>query len=503
MNRMREQGGFGLIEVIVSAAVLALASLAILAGIEGAQSSTGREKARSVAATLAEQDQETLRSLQFDTLDAYSTTPPPARQVDVDGTTYTVTSTTTWQTDSTSGTDQCTSSSSNAKYIQLTSVVTSKTVGGNIAPLRMDSLEAPSVQYSANHGDLGVKVVDRNGAGVPGIAVSIAGPESGSTTTDSTGCAFFPGITIGTYTASLNTLGYVDHWGVTATQIPGVQVAAGSVTVKSIAYDKAATAVATFKTYPPNATGTSFTMTSGAPTLTAANGTEVGLLRTYPTSSPGTVALSSISADKLFPFTNAYAFFSGACGYDNPAYYDAPTRTPPVYWNTTPAFPGQLIAQPNQSLAVTVMQPPLLVNFKTNAKGQTVTAGQETVVATPVTPSGESCNDQKITDLTTVNWPTAQGAPTANTPTATGWVGRGSPQTVNGKQVYDAGVPFGNYKLCFQDTSKGGSTPWHYSWTGTYDNTLPYPGTAGATSKTTNPLVINAATTAWVSGACP
>src|SRR5262249_36589479 len=139
-----------------------------------------------------------------------------------------------------------------------------------------DSLESPSVQYSANHGDLGVKVVDRNGTGVPSIAVSISGPESGSATTDSTGCAFFPGVNVGGYTASLNTRGYVDHWGNTSTQLPGLQVAAGSVTVQSIAYDKAGTVTATFKTYPPNATSTANTMSSGAPTLTAANGTEVG-----------------------------------------------------------------------------------------------------------------------------------------------------------------------------------------------------------------------------------
>jgi type II secretory pathway pseudopilin PulG len=503
MNRMREQGGFGLIEVIVSAAVLALASLGVLAGIEGAQSSSGREKARSIAATLAEQDQERLRSLQFDTLDSYTDSPPPPTQVIADGVAYTITSTTAWRTDDPSGADKCTSSSSNAKYLQLTSVVTSKTVGTKTAPVRMDSLESPSVRYSANHGDLGVKVVDRNGTGVPNIAVSIAGPESASLPTDSTGCALFSNITVGSYDANLNTPGYVDHWGNTATQLPDLQVAAGSVTVKSIAYDQAGSVVATIKTYPPSATSTTYTMSSGAPTLTAANGTEVGLLRTYPTSTPGTVGLSSITADKLFPFTNAYAFFSGSCGYDNPSTYDTPTSTPPfAYWSATPAFAGQLIAQPNQSLAVTAMQPPLLVNFKTNAKGQTVTAGQETVVATPVKPSGESCNDQKITDLTTKNWPTSQGAPNVNSPNANGWVGRGSPQTVNGKQVYDAGVPFGSYQLCFQDTSKGGSTPWHYTWGGTYDNTKPYPGTTGTTSNINAPLVINA-TSGWVSGACP
>jgi type II secretory pathway pseudopilin PulG len=499
MNRMREQGGFGLIEVIVSAAVLALASLAVLSGIEGAQSSSGREKARSVAATLAEQDQENLRSLQFDTLDGYSDAPPPPRPVNVDGITYTVTATTAWRTDDPSGTDKCTSSSSNAKYLQLTSVVTSKVVGTNAAPVRLDSLESPSVRYSANHGDLGVKVVDRNGTGVPGIAVSIAGPESATVATDGAGCALFPGITVGSYDANLNTPGYVDHWGNTATQLPDMQVAAGSATVKSIAYDRAGTVAATIKTYPPNATSTTNAMSSGAPTLSAANGTEVGLLRTYPPS-PGALALSSITADNLFPFTSAYAFFSGSCGYDNPSRYDTPTSTPPfAYWSS--GAPGQLIAQPNQSLVVTAMQPPLLVDFKTAADGSAAQAGKEKVVATPVRPSGETCNDKKITDLTTVSWPALQGAPTANSPNAEGWVGRGSAQTVNGKQVYDAGVPFGKYRLCFQDTTKG--APWRYTWAGTYDNTKPYPGTTGTSSNVNAPLVINAATTAWVSGTCP
>jgi type II secretory pathway pseudopilin PulG len=493
MNRIREQGGFGLIEVIVSAAVLALASLAILAGIEGAQSSAGREKARSIASSLAERDQERLRSLQFDTLDAYSTSPPPATQTIVDGVPYTVTSTTTWQTDSTSGTDQCTSSSSNAKYLQLTSVVTSKLVGKNIGAVRMDSLEAPSVQYSANHGDLGVKVIDRNGAGVPNIAVSIAGPESGAATTDATGCAFFGGITIGTYTASLNTLGYVDQMGNTASQLPGVQVAAGSVTVKSIAYDQAGSVTATFKTYSPSATTAANAIQSGSPTLTAANGTVVGLMRTYP-AAPGTVGLGSITADKLFPFTTAYAFYSGLCGYDNPQTLGTAT-------------PASLIAQPNQSLAVDVMQPPLLVNVLKDANGGSVSVGEEKVTATPVAPNGDTCSDQKITDLTTQSWVASDGAPAPNDghvpktytkPADNGWLGR-SVQKVGGKNVPDAGLPFGQYQLCFADTSKGST--YHWTWSGTYDNTKPYPGTTGTDSNINAPLELTPS--GVTKGACP
>jgi Tfp pilus assembly protein PilV len=497
MRRLRRQDGVGLIEVIVSAAVLALGALAVLGGIEAAQSSSGREKARSVAASLAEQDQESLRSLQFDTLDGYATTPPAARQVTIDGITYTITSSTKWLTDSPSGSDQCTSSSSDASYLQLTSVVTSNTVGTRVAPVRMDSLEAPSVRYSATHGTLGIKVVDHNNAGVPNLAVSITGPESDSATTDANGCAVFPNIGIGTYTASLSTLGYVDQWGNPSPQLTDLNVAAGSVTVGSIAYDKAATVTASFETYPPNATSASTTMSSAAPTLTAANGTVVGLLRTYP-QSPGSVGLASIAADKLFPFTQAYAFFSGSCGYDNPSTYDT---TSPLfqYWAAISNFPGQLVAQPGQTaLTVKVRQPPLLVNIKKDASGGTVSAGEEQVTAYPQTPSGQSCNDQKITDLKTQTW--SSGAPTANSPNVNGWVGR-SLQTVGGTQVPEAGVPFGKYQLCFQDNSNGST--YHWTYAGTYDNTKPYPGVNGTTSSNSNPLVLSPSKSSWTKGACP
>src|ERR1700748_159744 len=62
MARMRSESGFALLEAVVSAAVLAMVALAVLAGIDGASASSGREKARNVAATLAESDQERLRA---------------------------------------------------------------------------------------------------------------------------------------------------------------------------------------------------------------------------------------------------------------------------------------------------------------------------------------------------------------------------------------------------------------------------------------------------------
>ena len=52
----------------------ASSSLGVLAGIDGAAGSSGREKARSVAGTLAEQDQERMRGMRAVDLSNYSWT---------------------------------------------------------------------------------------------------------------------------------------------------------------------------------------------------------------------------------------------------------------------------------------------------------------------------------------------------------------------------------------------------------------------------------------------
>ena len=94
------EAGFALLEVVVSAAVFAVVAVAVLAGIDGAQSSTGREKSRSVAANLAERDQERMRAMQVDTLADYTLTATE----NVDGNAFTIVSTGEWVRDDTGGT---------------------------------------------------------------------------------------------------------------------------------------------------------------------------------------------------------------------------------------------------------------------------------------------------------------------------------------------------------------------------------------------------------------
>src|SRR3954447_17846129 len=92
------ESGFAIIEVIVSAAVLAIVAMAVLAGIDGATASSGREKARAVAANIAEKDQERLRGLSVQTL-SLGAAIPQAPAVTIDGVTYNTTSKAEWVTD--------------------------------------------------------------------------------------------------------------------------------------------------------------------------------------------------------------------------------------------------------------------------------------------------------------------------------------------------------------------------------------------------------------------
>ena len=79
-------------EVVVSAAVLLLVVLGVMAALDAVAGTAGANKARTVAATLAEKDQEELRSLMTADLNQIHSVIPGPRTVKVDGVQYTVSS---------------------------------------------------------------------------------------------------------------------------------------------------------------------------------------------------------------------------------------------------------------------------------------------------------------------------------------------------------------------------------------------------------------------------
>ena len=115
MAHARNQDGFALIEVIVSAAVLAIVALAVLVRHRRRDASSARERARAVAASLAEQDQERLRSYRFDALTKLVAAGSIA--VNVDGVELHVKSEANWVTDDGTPTPACGTAGARAERV--------------------------------------------------------------------------------------------------------------------------------------------------------------------------------------------------------------------------------------------------------------------------------------------------------------------------------------------------------------------------------------------------
>jgi type II secretory pathway pseudopilin PulG len=94
---VRSQVGSMLIEVMVGAILVVLTSAAVLDGLNGAQDTGQRNKARSVSASLAQEDQERMRAMPIDDLSNYH----DSRTVSVSTAPYTVDSRADWVRDST------------------------------------------------------------------------------------------------------------------------------------------------------------------------------------------------------------------------------------------------------------------------------------------------------------------------------------------------------------------------------------------------------------------
>src|SRR3954465_6875336 len=96
---LADERGWALVETLVSAVLLIVIALAITSSLDTASRASAENKQRSVAAALAEQDQERMRGMDASALSNYH---PAARNVTTpDGGVYAVTSRSDWIRDST------------------------------------------------------------------------------------------------------------------------------------------------------------------------------------------------------------------------------------------------------------------------------------------------------------------------------------------------------------------------------------------------------------------
>jgi Tfp pilus assembly protein PilV len=408
--------GFALMEVIVSAAVLVVVVLGVLAGLDAATSTAGANKARTVAATLAEKDQERLRGMRVPDIDKMNLLPYDVKVANV---TYHVESKAVWVNDASGQEIGCSLNKAQASYMRITSTVTSPITGNKVKPVVISSIVAPQVGTSAS-GTLAVLVKGAAGDGIPGVTVSAAGPKSvDPESTNALGCAVFGDLTAGTYSVTLSKPGYVDTEGQTSPSNDAT-VTAGTTSTMEFAYDSAAKITLNVKSQPG-------TFSEPAKTVVAANQALGGGLRTFgPNASSVISSLTDPSTSEvsgttftlvnLFPFVNGYTFYSGGCSPNDPS------KSIATYFDT---YSGKVVLQPGGDGGnINVYEPTVATIFVRSG-----TSGSTALQNTPVWayPTNTGCTGTRIY-LGTTN--------------------------TSGK-ITSAGLPYGTYTLCAYSSSSG------------------------------------------------
>lgn len=323
---LNEERGWLIVETMIGAVVLVIGGIAIYNGLDGAAKTSGKNRNRTEASILAQQDQERMRTMDATALSNYSR----VAQVQVGKLKYTVTSTASYVSDS-SGAVSCTNSSTTAQYLKISSSVADPTRQNK--PVVEDSLLSPK----PTDGGAAVQLVDRNAAGVSGIPVSLHEAPSTTLTTDSQGCVLFGFLDTSTdYGVDFSSPGYVDPSGNNQLTDASITQVPGSTTLTQFQYDVAGSVTANFVTSPGS--GTSGTMGND---LTAFNthipGTQ---FRTF---SNGNVA------NNLFPFTDPYTFYTGNCLIEKP-----PSTSTKVATATVTPGSAQTVTVTEPAVKVTV-----------------------------------------------------------------------------------------------------------------------------------------------------
>lgn len=393
-RRLRAQSGFALIEVVVSAGLLMVVAGGVLAGIDGPAQISGRNEVRSQASSLAQQDQERMRSMPFASLVGYTQTTP----VTVQGVTYSRYSKAVWIRDN-NDTDSCTvpGDDTSGDYLKITSKVTPP---AGQTPVQLDSLITPPPGAATTKGTLAVQLKDQLDNPVVAQSVSIAGPVNMTVATNSVGCAVFGLVEKGNYTITFSKTGWVDPSAVNSVT-RSTSVTAGSTTIVNHNYAQSGRINVSVDTK----VGAAAAVASPAKGVTVVNGGIPTGTLTFPAPAAPAQGSTSFALD-LYPFPTGYGVWAGVCSAGNPTLYSLPAVT---------ASPG-----PGGTANVTVRQPAITVTGATGVPGVApATYANQTGSHMVYTSIDAGCAEKRSQNTT----------------------------AINGVMAYP-GMPYGNYKLC-------------------------------------------------------
>lgn len=317
LRRSSEEEGVSLIELLVATAIFVMVMTAAVASLGSAFNMTRNDRARSVAANLASQEMDAVRTTTFDQLSPGLVTTTQ----DVDLMTYTIKRNVQW-INASSSTGACDAQNNSAvpSLLRVTVTITWPNMG--VAdPVTSQTVIAPPIgAYDPTTGHIAVKVFDRDALASEGVVVTVTGPENTAQTTGADGCAFFAYLTPGSYTVTLNSVGYVDEQGV-ATPSQPVTVMASSISSLQFDYDRASTLVLTL-----NGPSSGVAPANVAVTLGNTQLLPVGIKSFQGSGSPRTIT-------NLFPYANGYQLWGGDCSDADPEGLQS---------DGTPYYPGRI-----------------------------------------------------------------------------------------------------------------------------------------------------------------
>lgn len=414
---LASEAGDTLIEVLVSAILVALIVVAMFNGFDVTSRASASERSRAQADALAQQAEDQLRGLPISTLTELASK-PRVEEVTQNGTKYTITSTAQYVEDKTSTTSCNAANAESADYIRTVSTVTWPALGTRKPVIESGIISPPPGSA------LIVQVTNAAGEGVAGMTVTATGPAPATTAhelnTAANGCAILA-LLPGEYAINVSQTGYVDeNWYSESKLDPhsthSVYLTAESAAKESYRFGMAGTLAVKFTTESAPSEGDSFVafdslMTSSPPFR------QIGTLGKY----EPTVK----SEPKVFPFTGeaGYTVYAGTCEANNPV-----TVNP----ENSPLKPVSVPA--GSTGEVTVPQPPINIRVMSGTKAGEATEGVEVQNAkgTLVEPKHEESPEHSGCGETRKFTTTEKGA------------------------LPHPGMPFGEYKLCVTGGTEGG-----------------------------------------------
>jgi Tfp pilus assembly protein PilV len=352
------EDGFILIEVLVSALILAIVAGAVLTLITATTHSAASERTHSVAFGLAQEDQARLRSMRLSSLNEKD----EPNETTIGGTKYLVRSQGRFVNNS-SGTRSCSSGNASTDYVEITSTVSAATMPNSVS---LHSIISPSNgSLDPSHGSLAIQATNGAGNPVSGVTATITGPTNGSASTKEEGCAIFADIPAGNYNVVTSANGLINREGQISETLNSVRVPPTGTQQVSVYYDRAGAIEPRFVYVEPGKTEPQTAAIDSMMVYNSEGGKPASMY-----GSPGTYPpTSALKVEKAYPFAATYSVYAGSCVKDLPE----PSSSPAI---------GNIKVEPGATMTPTITVPALDLEV-TYAGGK--------VVGAPVTVTDTQC----------------------------------------------------------------------------------------------------------------